>query len=139
MKLRTSTPWGLTSHHMSDRAVLSCRVYPLEHEEDGVAILGVEPVLIGGEQIDTLAQKGVDVRAIDARSVIRIEVAVECDTSPGLHQKAVREILDESKPLFHHRAGTASSAFSRGHLGAMQRASMSTRPSWHSQWPCTSQ
>src|SRR5262249_11746771 len=43
-------------HHMLDRAVLAGRVHRLQHDQDGVTVVGVEQLLSGGELLAALVK-----------------------------------------------------------------------------------
>ena len=45
-----------TAHHMLDRPVLSCRIHGLEHQQQGLPVLGVKFILQHGHPLHVAAQ-----------------------------------------------------------------------------------
>jgi hypothetical protein len=44
-------------HDVPDRAVLACRIHGLKHQQDGVAVGGIEKLLLGTEARDMVGQQ----------------------------------------------------------------------------------
>ena len=92
------------AHDVLDRAVLAGGIQRLEDDEQGARILGVQLLLVVGQELHAFVQEGRGVfRLLIAGGVAGIEVLLEVDLAAGRDRKALDEFLDVSGVDFHGR------------------------------------
>ena len=89
------------AHHMLDGAVLAGGVQSLEYQEHAERVLGVEPVLIVGEQLHPLGEQGGGVRVGDLPGIARIVVTAQSDRAARRHPQRFNEVSHEAEMLVH--------------------------------------